>query len=103
MFVRKLSLFICLSWCFTSQSTAKVMSGRCLHFMGLLPKMRMSGHSTSTWNITTIQPSQTWRFAPLHNPRKLKTCVILSQLVEFSEKDDFITLTFDELYEIIQD
>ena len=34
--------FVCLNCCFTSQATAKVMSRRCLHFMGLLPKMRMS-------------------------------------------------------------
>ena len=49
---------------------------------------------------------QTWRFASLHNSRKLKTCafkVILNQFEEFSKKDDFMTLTFDELYEIIQD
>ena len=32
----------CLTSCFTSQSKAKVMSGHCLHFMGLLPKVRMS-------------------------------------------------------------
>ena len=27
-------LFVCLNRCFMSQLTAKVMSGRCLHFMG---------------------------------------------------------------------
>ena len=32
----------CLTSCLTSQSKAKVMSGHCLHFMGLLPKVRMS-------------------------------------------------------------
>ena len=31
-----------LTSCLTSQSKAKVMSGHCLHFMGLLPKVRMS-------------------------------------------------------------
>ena len=30
-------LFYCLCCCFTSQSTVLVMSGRCLHFMRLLP------------------------------------------------------------------
>ena len=33
------------------------MSGRCLHFMGLLPKMRVSRHPTSALNIS-IQQSQ---------------------------------------------
>ena len=40
----------CLTSCLTSQS--KVMSGHCLHFMGLLPKVRMSWHPTSASNIT---------------------------------------------------
>ena len=35
-------LFACLNKCFTSQSTAMVMSGHCLHFTGLLPNIRMS-------------------------------------------------------------
>ena len=35
-------LFVCLNWCFTSQSTAVVMTGRGHHFMGLLPNTRMS-------------------------------------------------------------
>ena len=33
---------ICSNLCIMSQSTAMVMSGRCLHFMGLLPNIRMS-------------------------------------------------------------
>ena len=35
-------LAVCLNWCLMSQSTAKVMLGHCLPFMGLLPKLRMS-------------------------------------------------------------
>ena len=31
---------VCLNKCFTSQSTAIVMTGRCLHLMGLLPNIR---------------------------------------------------------------
>ena len=33
---------LCLICCFTSQSTAMVMSGNCLHFMGLLLNIEMS-------------------------------------------------------------
>ena len=32
----------CPSTCLNLQSKAKVMSGHCLHFMGLLPKVRIS-------------------------------------------------------------
>ena len=42
------------------QSTAKAMSGRCLHFMGLLPKIRMSRHPKSASN-TTNHPSKPLR------------------------------------------
>ena len=34
--------FLFFNRCLTSQSTDMFMSGRYLHFMGLLPKMRMS-------------------------------------------------------------
>ena len=51
-FCNLLAWFVCLNWCFTSQSTAKVMLGCCLYFTGLLPKMRLSSHPTSAWNIT---------------------------------------------------
>ena len=42
----------CLTSCLTSQSKAKVMSGHCLHFMGPLPKVRMSWHPTSASKLS---------------------------------------------------
>ena len=42
LFLKSKIFFVCMNLYLTSQSTAKVMSGPCLHFMGLLPKMRMS-------------------------------------------------------------
>ena len=33
-----------------SQSTSKVMSGRCLHFMGLLPNMMMTYNNCLKYN-----------------------------------------------------
>ena len=41
-------------WCLTSQSTAMVMSGHCLHFKGLVPKIRMSYNIRMSYDILKV-------------------------------------------------
>ena len=57
-------------------------------------------------NLTISACLHIWRFATMHNARKLRTCafkVILRQFEEFVKQDNFMTLKFDELHEIITD